>query len=44
MTFTTEASFFAAREEKQMLHCPENDSPPQREEGLGVVGGTVSER
>ena len=28
----------------QILRCPENDSPPQREEGTGVVGGTVSER
>ena len=28
----------------QILRCDENDSPPQREEGLGVVGGIGSER
>jgi hypothetical protein len=28
----------------QILRCAENYSPPQREEGLGVVGGIVSER
>jgi hypothetical protein len=27
-----------------MSDCLENDSPPQREEGQGVVGWTVSER
>ena len=25
-----------------MSDCHENDSPPQREEGRGVVGGSVS--
>jgi hypothetical protein len=30
--------------ELQILRFHENDSPPQREEGQGVVGGTVSER
>jgi len=27
-----------------MSDCFENDSPPQQEEGPGVVGGIVSER
>ena len=36
--------FLGARQRTGMSDCHENDSPPQREEGQGVVGGIVSER
>jgi hypothetical protein len=38
----TSATASHGRDEKQILRCYENGSPPQREEGQGVVGGSVS--